>query len=82
MKGQYLLRLSLTYAMLGSGVAVLLLLAVMLKAAADETLGRDPRQMALIFLFLVAFAAFGTANAVLYRRVARKKNLRAGSEDS
>lgn len=82
MKGQHLLRLSLTYAMFGSCVAVTLLLAVLVKAAADQTLGADPGRVAMLGLFLVAFAAFGTANAVIYRRLERTKSLRAGREDS
>lgn len=82
MKAQRLLRLSLTYAMLGSCVAVTLLLAVLVKAAEDGTLGADPGRLAMLCLFLVAFAAFGTANAVIYRRLVPSKSLRAGREDS
>lgn len=69
MKSQHLLRWSLTYAMLGSGVAVALLLVVLLKAAGEHTLGADPGRALLLCLFLLLFAAFGIANALAYRRL-------------
>ena len=79
MRSQHLLRLSLTYAMLGSGVAVALLLVVLLKAAGDHTLGADPRRAVMLCLFLLLFAAFGIANALIYRRL-ESTRLRAGRD--
>lgn len=80
MKGQHLLRLSLTFAMVGSGGAVALLLAVLLKAAADEKLGAYPAQLVLLCLFLAAFAGFGIVVAIIYRRLARGPRLRGGRQ--
>jgi len=65
--------------MLVSGVAFALLLVVLLKATVDNKLATYPGRVAMLSLFLLAFAALGTASAVMYRRLARARGFRAGS---
>lgn len=77
MDTRYRLRLALTFAMVGSAGATVLLLVVLVKAAIDRQIAAYPAKAALIALFILIFGVFGAFNAILYRRLNRK-GLQAG----
>lgn len=63
-----------------AAAGIVLLLLVLMKAAVEQQLGAHPGKTAMICFFLLLFAGFGIANALLYRRLNRGK-LRAGANE-